>query len=113
MEPDDVAYRNTLGVAQYRVGLFEDALATFTRSEILNGAIPGDVAFIAMAHHQLGHADEARAALKRLRALMNDPKHANDERSRGFLREAEELIEGKKEPANFVGQVDDLPPPSP
>ena len=26
---------------------------------------------------------------------------------------AEELIEDKKEPAKFVGQVDDLPPPSP
>ena len=40
-------------------------------------------------------------------------KYANDVESLGFLREAESLIEGKKEPAKFVGQIDDLPPPSP
>ena len=59
--PDVGYYVNTLGVAQYRVGNYEDALVTLARSDTINGGIPSDVAFIAMAHHHLGHADEARA----------------------------------------------------
>jgi tetratricopeptide (TPR) repeat protein len=92
---------NTLGVAQYRVGRYADALATLTKSEKLNlndarmGLQPGDLAFLAMAQQQLGKKDEAKATLGRLREVMKQPNRAKDAEAVGFLREAEELIEGK------------------
>ena len=67
-------FLNTLGVAQYRVGQHQDAVETLTRSDKLNAArfkisYPADIAFIAMAHHQLGHSDEAHEYLNQLRKL--------------------------------------------
>jgi hypothetical protein len=90
---------NTLGVAQYRAKRFADALATLMNSEKLNatkeGSHPADLAFLAMTQHQLGKKDEAKATLDRLRKLMKQPHGAKDAECAGFLREAEELIEGK------------------
>jgi len=98
---------NTLGVAQYRAGKFEDALATLARSTALYAetgkAQPADIAFIAMAHAKLSqtkpdHADQAKAALAQLRKLMIKPEHKDDAESQGFLREAEALIEPGSKP---------------
>jgi hypothetical protein len=94
---------NTLGVAQYRTGKHAEALATLTRSEPLNtqqykGSIPADLAFLAMAHFQLGQKEQAARVLSRLRERMNDPQWANDADSRAFLQEAEALLEGRAEP---------------
>ncbi|HTU17808.1 MAG TPA: protein kinase, partial [Gemmataceae bacterium] len=90
---------NTLGVAQYRADRYAEALATLTKSEKLNatkqGSLPTDLAFLAMTQHQLGKKDEAKATLGRLRKIMKQPRSAQDAESASFLREAEELIEGK------------------
>jgi hypothetical protein len=91
---------NTLGVAQYRVGRYADALATLTKSKKLNTPTiglqpPYLLAFLAMAQHQLGRKDEAKATLARLPEVMKKPPWADDTWAQGFLREAEELIEGK------------------
>jgi tetratricopeptide (TPR) repeat protein len=93
---------NTLGVAQYRTGQYEQALKTLSQSEQLNakdrrfgGRFPSDLAFQAMAHHQLGHKEEAAKLLVRLRKIMKQDRWAEDAEARGFLREAEVLIEGK------------------
>ena len=48
-----------------------------------------------MAQHQLGKKDEAKATFGRLREVMKQPRWTQDAESVGFLREAEELIEGK------------------
>jgi Flp pilus assembly protein TadD len=58
-------FLNTLGVAQYRVGQYQTALDTLLRADKMNQGIPEDVAFLAMAHHRLGHKEQAQAALKR------------------------------------------------
>ncbi len=97
--PDVPAVINTLGVLQYRLGRYEDALATLARSDAhytveRDGGTPHDVAFIAMAHHRLGRGDEARAEMERLLRLMQRPHHAYDEECKAFLAEAEALIEG-------------------
>jgi tetratricopeptide (TPR) repeat protein len=101
IDPDCGEYLNTLGIAQYRVGQYQKALDTLLRSDRLNaeafgGSICVDLAFIAMCHHQLGHREEAQVYLKRLRESI---KEYTNRRYRGmaqrFLREAEELIEGK------------------
>jgi Tfp pilus assembly protein PilF len=95
--PKDGNILNTLGVAQYRVGRYANALATLTESEILNatkeGSIPADLAFLAMAQHHLGKKKDAKATLDRFRKVMRRALWARDAESVSFLREAEELIE--------------------
>jgi WD40 repeat protein len=89
---------NTLGVAQYRIGDYAKALETLEKSEKLNapkGPPVTDLAFLAMAHQQLGHKEHARRTLVRLREVMKQPPRVNEAEAIGFLREAEELIEGK------------------
>jgi hypothetical protein len=99
LAPENGFFLNTLGVAQYRVGRYADALASLMKSEELNatkdGSIPSDLAFLAMTQHQLGKKDEAKATLNRLRKVMKQPHWEKDAESASFLREAEELIEGK------------------
>ncbi len=83
----------------------EHALKTLLRARELatlshTGADPAVSAAIAMTYWQLGNFSEARAALARLRELMQDPKHEDDAEAQGFLREAVELIEGWGEEKN-------------
>jgi hypothetical protein len=85
-----------LGAAYYRMGDYTQALQTLTQSEIKPyGDQPANIAFLAMTQHQLGKKHEAKATLARLRELMKEPPLAKHTESQGFLREAEELIEGK------------------
>ena len=105
LKPGNGFYLNTLGVAQYRAGCYREALATLTQAEPLNakqfqGPIPSDLAFKAMAQHQLGQRDQAAATLARLRERMKAPRWANDAESLAFLQEAEVLLQSNTmEPA--------------
>jgi WD40 repeat protein len=93
-------YLNTLGVAQYRTGQYESARATLTRSSKLNADAgnlhPGDLAFLAMSHHQLGNTDESSRLLIQLRQLMEQERWKKDAESQRFLREAEDRISGPR-----------------
>src|SRR5262249_879402 len=97
--PKDGNILKTLGAALYRVAKYTEALATLTESAKLNttkeGSQPEDLAFLAMAQHQLGKKDEASATLARLREVMKQESWAKEAEAQGFLREAEEAIEGK------------------
>jgi tetratricopeptide (TPR) repeat protein len=98
LQPGNGNFLNTLGVAQYRVGQYRDALTTLTQAEPLNakrykGSFPGDPAFLAMAHFQLGQKDQAITALSRLRERMKEPRWAHDAESQAFPREAEALLQ--------------------
>ncbi len=99
LHPKNGYILNTLGVAQYRVGRYSDALATLTRSQQMSAAqgnseLPADLAFLAMAEERLGHHAQAVAYLGRLREALKKPAHARNSEGRGFLREAEAIIEG-------------------
>jgi len=101
LEPNNPNILNTLGVAQYRVGAYEDALKRLTNTDKIRTGTdkvsnPKNVAFIAMSLHQLGRGEEAKAALERLRNLLKDDQFAQDEQAKAFLDEAEKLIEGEK-----------------
>jgi len=97
--PENGNILNTLGVAQYRVGRYAEAVATLTKSEKLNatknGSHPADLAFLAMAQHQLGRKGEARATLERLHEVMMHLRWFKDAEARGFLGEAEETLKDK------------------
>jgi hypothetical protein len=91
-------YLNTLGVAHYRLGAHAKAIERLEQSEKLRakqGPLPEDLAFLAMAQHQLGHKEQAHAMLVRLREVMKQKNWAKNAEAQGFLREAEALIEGK------------------
>jgi hypothetical protein len=65
------------------------------------GAQPADLAFLAMAQHQLGHKEQAQGTLARLRETMKAFQYLTNKEAKEFLREAEELLEGKpNEPSN-------------
>jgi hypothetical protein len=94
--PEYGVFLNTLGVAQYRVGQYREAVATLTHADELDsvtdqGSTPAELAFLAMAQHCLGQTEKARAALSRLREAMKKPQWAKDQKAHAFLREAEVL----------------------
>jgi hypothetical protein len=75
---------NTLGVAQYRLGMFEQAVGSLTMADAINrasqpGSNPADLAFLSLAANRLGRRDQARAALARLTDTMKEPEwdHSN------------------------------------
>jgi len=92
LTPDEPIAQALLGVAQYRVGAYEDALETLRRcGKTSMGYIDrATAAFTAMALHQLGRQEEAEASLERLRDLCKD-----EEGAQFFLSEPERLINGK------------------
>jgi serine/threonine protein kinase len=97
-QPDEFAVVSTLGALLFRLERYEEALVTLTRSnqhhsQENEASLPADLAFIAMAHHQLGHLEEADAALTRLRASMQSQEELDNNESRALLAEAEALIE--------------------
>jgi tetratricopeptide (TPR) repeat protein len=99
--PGHGSYLNTLGVAQYRAGQYQKALATLLQSARLNATKdqdlhPHDLAFLAVTYHQLGQVERAGQLLDRLGEALQNPRWDKDELARAFLREAQELIEGKE-----------------
>jgi WD40 repeat protein len=98
LKPENGNCVNTLGLGYYRAGQYQDALATLGRSEKLNrakdgSAHPADLAFLAMAHHQLNQQKQAREILAQLRAVMKQATWSNNAEYQAFLREAGTLIE--------------------
>ena len=79
-------------MAEYRVGNYQAALDTLlvtTKKRAANGDNnnPWDLAFIAMARHQLGQKERARTDLEVLRTLLTD-----DGELQSFFQEAQALI---------------------
>jgi hypothetical protein len=92
LAPEKDRYRTTLGVAQYRVGQYQDALNSLKGVEQRDNAKPVVLALLAMAQHRLGLKDQARATLEHLRQTMQEPESATDAEMRGFVHEAEALL---------------------
>jgi WD40 repeat protein/serine/threonine protein kinase len=61
---------DTLGAVLYRAGRFEEAVKRLDESVQAGkrGGAPEDWAYLAMAHHRLGHGEEAHRWLEKLRA---------------------------------------------
>jgi WD40 repeat protein len=101
---DNPSYLRTLGVAQYRVGRYPEALESLTRADRLEQALspatppsPAALAFLAMAHHQLGQEEQAQASLTRLQDTVQKPPWNRNEEAQALLREAQALLQGQAE----------------
>jgi len=99
-------YLNTLGVVQYRLQRYEDAIKSLTKSLELTPSemnLPGphacDLAFLAMSHHKLGHVDEATAFRQQLTEAMQHKRFANDAECLGFVEEVNALFDGSSDVA--------------
>jgi tetratricopeptide (TPR) repeat protein len=107
--PNHGDFLNTLGLAQYRLGQYEQAAGTLTRAkrsheDNWNGlSYPPDLAFLALSRYRLGQADQARAAMSRLREMMKKLVWALSEEAQGFLQEAEEIERDLAFPADPFG----------
>ena len=49
-----------------------------------------------MVYYKLGQQEKAHALLAKLRQVMKQPAWSGNAEAQGFLREASELIEGKR-----------------
>jgi eukaryotic-like serine/threonine-protein kinase len=69
LDPDCYQYLNTLGVALYRAGRHEEAIHRLEEAiQLRSGkSVPKHWYFLALAHHRLGHREEARRWLARFR----------------------------------------------
>ena len=107
LQPGNRNYRTLEGVAHYRVGEYEEAIATLeSASEIrqttytdMKNPFRGHAArliFTAMAQDRLGRKSEARSSLNRARVELERLFFEASDVQTAFLREAEALVEGKQ-----------------
>jgi serine/threonine protein kinase/tetratricopeptide (TPR) repeat protein len=83
---------NTLGVARYRAGQWQEALAALEKStQLSGGGDANDWFFIAMAHWRLDHKDKAVPYFDKAVAWMDQHQPQNNELRR-FRAEAAELL---------------------
>jgi hypothetical protein len=79
LEPENIDFVSTLGMAQYRNRRYDDAYKTLTRSDQLRRAQghqsdPRDVAGLTMALFRLGRIEEAQVSLERFEKTIKDPE---------------------------------------
>ena len=89
---------NTLGVAHYRAGEWQEAITALQKSmELRQGGDSADWFFLAMAHWQLDQKQDARIWLSK--AIEWADAHAkNSAEIQGFRAEAEKLINAATDP---------------
>jgi WD40 repeat protein/tRNA A-37 threonylcarbamoyl transferase component Bud32 len=99
LDPRNPMYLNTLGVACYRQGLYRKAIKALAKSDHVrrhdfrSSSHPGDLAFLAMAHHRLGHQAKAEEMLCLLQGAMRpDAPWWNDPELQDAWHEAEALL---------------------
>jgi tetratricopeptide (TPR) repeat protein len=116
-QPKNVAYLNWVGAALYRAGRFEEALRRLNEADALykpadeqQSALAFNRLFLAMAHHRLGHVEEAKKwHAKAVRGIEQELQKTTKEPAAArplpwnrrltlqlLRREAEELL--RKEP---------------
>ena len=84
LEPGVATYWNTLGVAQYRAGDWNAAIAALQKSmELRKGGDSFDWFFLAMAYEKLGDTEKARQWYERATVWM-EKNRATDEQLARF-----------------------------
>lgn len=85
-----VEFRHSLGVAEYRTGKLNEALATLSQTTAERG-YPHDHSFLAMTLHQLGRVEDAREQLRKAKQSLKAGCF-NQPYMHRFVEEAEELL---------------------
>jgi WD40 repeat protein/tetratricopeptide (TPR) repeat protein len=97
LAPGEDTFLNTLGVVLYRTGRYGESIATLERS-LASGrgqTDAFDLFFLAMAHHRLGHQDQARDCYNRAVRWLGTPQSLPDQYVRelaAFRAEAEAVL---------------------
>jgi tetratricopeptide (TPR) repeat protein len=96
LEPGNSNYRNTLGVAMYRLGLCEDAITILEPNVKSSGQHAAfDLYFLAMSYHRLGQPAAARRCFNRANATAQaatDLSAGQRQELADFRAEAEALL---------------------
>jgi tetratricopeptide (TPR) repeat protein len=100
--PQQGIFLNTLGVAEYRAGMYDQAIETLTRSLAVSGGQNGafDLYFLAMAHHWLGQHAEARSCYERAERWLGEQKNLTAQYASElavFRREAGRVLAAPRE----------------
>jgi hypothetical protein len=123
LAPEQRRYLSALGAAQYRAGDYKLACSTLAKVDVMPGAdlaslgclaqqplpmlVPlcqaqslsqamlANLAFLTMAHQQVGQKAQAQAALVRLREAVQSARGNQDKEAQDLLREAEVAVGAK------------------
>jgi len=111
LEPNNRSVLRTLGIAQYRVGAYDEAIKTLMEAEKVRnakgmGADLADIAFTAMSYYRLEQAANARISMAKLRDLFENGQYDDSDMARDVLIEAERLLVGEN--AELRGVWDDI-----
>src|SRR5262249_6240980 len=91
LSPEVAAYRNTLGVPQYRARAWKQAVTALQKSvDLRKGGDGADCLFLAMTHWRLEDKQAAREWYDR--AVMWMEKNSVSDELRGFRAEAAKLL---------------------
>ena len=76
LAPNEPLCWNTLGVTYYRLGEWQKALDTLHKAAEVNrgGSTAYDHYFLALCHHQMGQADQAKADYERAKTWQEQAK---------------------------------------
>ena len=95
LKPQRTDFFNTIGVAHYRAGDYQDAIKWLDDSmHSSNGGNARDEFFLAMAHERLGNHSQAKEYYNQAVKWMQEYAPKDEELLR-FRREAQELVSGK------------------
>ena len=101
LQPEDPGHWSSLGTAHYRAGDWEDAIAALAQYNEYSH----DTFFLAMAHWQLGHWDEAsrlyEKAVERMEKETTEHEHEEDY---DLIRFRDDLIRFRAEAAQLLGR---------
>jgi WD40 repeat protein len=92
IDRDRHEYRIGLGAALYRVGRYREATETLAEANRPDEDSPARLAFLAMTHHRLGQREQARAALARLREILDQSRWTRDAEILGLAHEVQALV---------------------
>ena len=102
LAPNDFNIVNTLGAARFRVKRYADAIAALSKSNEYHsktkeagGPQPADLAFLAMAHHALGHTAKAQELLRQLTDVLTQDQWRSDKDAMTLFEEAKRTLSKK------------------
>ena len=100
---------NTLGLADYRTGAWDEAIEALSRSvELTSGGLPADWFFLAMAWWQKGDKEKARSWYEKAVQGMEKNKSQDEDLSR-FRAEAAALLGVTEDPQSTGKKEENTP----